>query len=60
LAKTKSLKFKDGGSWLYAMTGPDGQAIWNIVEFTAVNPQQGFLRWVIWKNFWQNNGPGSI
>jgi uncharacterized protein YndB with AHSA1/START domain len=42
VTKTKSLTFKDGGVWLYAMTGPDGTAIWNIVEFTAVSQQQGF------------------
>jgi uncharacterized protein YndB with AHSA1/START domain len=42
VAKTKSLKFKDGGSWLYAMTGPDGTAVWCIVEFTDVNQPKGF------------------
>ncbi len=42
MAKTKSLKFKDGGSWLYAMTGPDGTAAWCNVEFSAIRPQKGF------------------
>jgi uncharacterized protein YndB with AHSA1/START domain len=41
-AKTKSMTFKDGGSWLYAMTGPDGTSMWNIVEFSAVRKEQGF------------------
>jgi uncharacterized protein YndB with AHSA1/START domain len=42
VAKTKSLKFKDGGSWLYAMTGPDGDVNWCVTEFTAINPQKSF------------------
>jgi uncharacterized protein YndB with AHSA1/START domain len=42
VAKTKSLKFKDGGSWLYAMMGPDGTNVWCIVEFTGVNQSKGF------------------
>lgn len=42
MAKTKSLTFREGGSWLYAMTGPDGTSIWNIVEFSLVRKEKGF------------------
>jgi uncharacterized protein YndB with AHSA1/START domain len=42
MARTKSLYFKDGGSWLYAMIGPDGTSMWNLVEFSAVRKEQGF------------------
>lgn len=42
IAKTKSFSFKEGGSWLYAMMGPDGTSMWNFVEFSAVRKDQGF------------------
>ncbi len=42
VAKTKSMTFQEGGSWLYAMTGPDGTSMWNFVEFSAIRKEQGF------------------
>ena len=42
VAKTKYLKFEEGGSWLYAMTGPDGTAMWNIVEFKSIRKNSRF------------------
>jgi uncharacterized protein YndB with AHSA1/START domain len=41
-AKTKSMQFREGGSWLYMMMGPDGNGMWNIVEFTAIQKQKSF------------------
>src|SRR5580704_6088116 len=41
-AKTKSLKFLEGGSWLYAMQGPDGTKIWSIVEFKSIKKFSSF------------------
>src|SRR5580765_6287706 len=41
-AKTKSMQFREGGSWLYLMMGPDGNGMWNIVEFTAIQKQKSF------------------
>jgi uncharacterized protein YndB with AHSA1/START domain len=41
-AKTKSFNFEEGGSWLYAMVGPDGTKMWSMVEFTAIKPNSGF------------------
>jgi uncharacterized protein YndB with AHSA1/START domain len=49
-AKTKSMQFKEGGSWLYTMigpdgkgiTGPDGKSIWSLVEFTEINRLKSF------------------
>jgi uncharacterized protein YndB with AHSA1/START domain len=35
-AETKSLDFKVGGSWLYAMVGPQGEKHWAIMEYTAI------------------------
>lgn len=42
MAKTKTMTFKDGGSWLYAMTGPDGTSMWNIVEFSKIRKEKDF------------------
>ncbi len=41
-AKTKSMNFTDGGNWLYAMSGPDGTKVWNIVEFASIKQQNSF------------------
>jgi uncharacterized protein YndB with AHSA1/START domain len=41
-AKTKSLKFEEGGSWLYAMEGPDGTKIWSMVEFNSIKKFNSF------------------
>jgi uncharacterized protein YndB with AHSA1/START domain len=42
VAKTKSYSFKEGGSWLYAMSGPDGTSIWSIVEFSNIQKNKSF------------------
>lgn len=36
--KTKSMDFKDGGHWHYAMIGPDGTEYWGYTEYNNVNP----------------------
>ena len=41
-AKTKSLNFEEGGSWLYAMEGPDGTKIWSMVEFNSIKKFNSF------------------
>ncbi len=35
-AKTKSMDFKEGGTWFYAMIGPDGTEIWALVDFLTI------------------------
>ena len=42
VAKTKSMDFKVGGAWLYAMEGPEGQKHWSYVKFTAIEPGTRF------------------
>jgi uncharacterized protein YndB with AHSA1/START domain len=42
VAKTKSMDFKVGGTWLYAMEGPEGQKHWSNVKFTAIEPGTRF------------------
>jgi uncharacterized protein YndB with AHSA1/START domain len=41
-AETKSMDFKPGGTWLYAMRGPAGEVHWSRVDFTEVDPGKSF------------------
>lgn len=40
--ETKSMEFKPGGRWLYAMAGPEGDKHWCKVDFETIEPQQSF------------------
>ena len=40
--KTKSMDFKEGGSWFYAMISPEGQERWAIQEYTSITPKTNF------------------
>lgn len=76
VTKTKYLDFKEGGSWLYAMSGPDGMAVWSVVEFKSVlknnrfeavsffcdeNGKKNFdFPSMIWKNVFITSGQGTI
>ena len=33
---TKSMDFREGGRWLYAMCGPEGEEHWSFSDFTSV------------------------
>ena len=35
-AETKTLEFREGGMWLYAMVGPDGSKSWCRVDFISI------------------------
>ena len=41
-AQTKSMDFRDGGTWLYAMIGPQGEEHWSVVNYTKIRPQSSF------------------
>ena len=41
-AVTKSLDFKEGGSWVYKMQGPKGEEQWDKVNFTNIQAPNGF------------------
>jgi PhnB protein len=41
-AKTKSMDFREGGSWIYAMVGPNGEEHWAIAEYKSITPQKSF------------------
>lgn len=37
-AKTKSMEFKEGGHWIYAMVDPDGKEYWGRAEYIKIKP----------------------
>lgn len=41
-AETKSMDFREGGQWLYAMVGPDGERHWAKAKFSHIEPQLSF------------------
>ncbi len=36
-AETKTMDFREGGFWLYAMVGPDGEKHWGKMDYFAIN-----------------------
>lgn len=42
-AKTKSMDFKEGGQWLYAMVGPAGEEHWAFIHFTSIKNEKEFI-----------------
>jgi uncharacterized protein YndB with AHSA1/START domain len=41
-AVTKSMDFRVGGTWIYAMVGPDGSKHWAVVNYTSISPKKSF------------------
>jgi uncharacterized protein YndB with AHSA1/START domain len=41
-AQTKSMDFREGGSWLYSMNGPDGEQHWAKADYMAIRPDKFF------------------
>lgn len=39
-ARTKSMDFKEGGTWLYCMEGPEGEQHWCRADFTTIVSQK--------------------
>ncbi len=40
--ETKTMDFKEGGHWLYAMVGPDGSKHWCRADYKSINPLKSF------------------
>lgn len=40
--KTKTMDFREGGHWLYAMVGPEGDTHWCRADYKAVKLEQSF------------------
>ncbi|MBL7911973.1 MAG: SRPBCC domain-containing protein [Bacteroidia bacterium] len=41
-ARTKSLEFKEGGTWHYAMVGPNGEEHWAVATYNNIVTQKKF------------------
>jgi len=41
-AETKSMDFREGGTWLYCMVGPDGPGSWCRADFQTIIPHKSF------------------
>lgn len=41
-AKTKIMDFREGGYWLYAMVGPEGEEHWSKADFQSITPLKSF------------------
>lgn len=40
--ETKSMDFSEGGMWLYAMIGPEGEKHWAKARYTSIDPKDQF------------------
>jgi len=41
-AKTKSMDFREGGYWLYAMIGPEGEEHWARADYKSITPLKSY------------------
>lgn len=41
-ARTKTMEFRDGGYWLYAMVGPEGEEHWARADFSNITEQESY------------------
>ncbi len=41
-ARTKSMDFRPGGSWLYEMVGPNGEEHWSKADYKTIEPLKSF------------------
>ena len=44
-AKTKTMNFNEGGYWLYAMCGPEGEEHWGRMDYETINPIENYTAW---------------
>lgn len=42
-SRTKSMDFREGGQWLYAMVGPNGEEHWSIANYLEIEDQKRFV-----------------
>lgn len=41
-AETKTMDFTEGGYWLYAMVGPEGERHWAKASYITISPEKSF------------------
>lgn len=44
-ARTKTMDFRDGGHWLYAMCGPAGEEHWARMDYISILPIESYKAW---------------
>jgi len=42
-AETKTMDFREGGHWLYAMVSPEGEEHWSKVEYLSIKKEKSFM-----------------
>ncbi len=42
-ARTKTMNFEEGGHWLYAMVGPEGEEHWGRMDFISIQHHKKFV-----------------
>jgi uncharacterized protein YndB with AHSA1/START domain len=42
VAKTKTMDFSEGGRWLYAMQGPEGEEHWSFMDYKSIVPRKSY------------------
>jgi len=52
-ARTKTMDFREGGYWLYAMVGPDGSEHWARADYRSITPLKNYTAT---DNFCDSNG----
>ena len=40
--RTKTMDFREGGHWVYAMVSPEGEEHWSKVTYETIQPQKGY------------------
>ncbi len=48
--KTKSMDFREGGHWIYAMVDPDGKEYWGRADYIQIKPIDGYKTWDAFAN----------
>jgi uncharacterized protein YndB with AHSA1/START domain len=41
-ARTKSMDFREGGKWIYSMSGPEGEEHWSVAEYSKIEFQKRY------------------
>ncbi|QHT69974.1 SRPBCC domain-containing protein [Rhodocytophaga rosea] len=41
-ARTKTMDFREGGRWHYAMVGPEGEEHWSLVNYKSIQTRKNF------------------
>jgi len=41
-ARTKTMDFREGGYWHYAMVGPEGEEHWALAKYKSIDPKKRF------------------